>query len=595
MATFKQMVSNWLLGEYPVRTTQIVTTPTGDNGLIQHVRLTDDSGNYVSSSGGTQYVEGATEATPTGTVALGKDSSNILRTLEIDGSGNLNVNVAAGGAGDGAILDGANSAIKATVLDLASSNPLATAIVDATGAQISSFGGGTQYTQGDTSVAIVGTVAMMEVGSDTLQPVQGTVADGLLVNLGSNNDVTVSGVSTAAKQDTIIGHLDGVEALLTTIDADTGNIATSTASIDGKITACNTGAVVVSSSALPSGAATLAEQQTQTTSLQLIDDAIFAEDTASANLDKGINILAVRKASPANTSGTDGDYESLQMSAGRLWTSTTVTGSPAVTVSNATVEGADAVDAAIARNPVLISGYATGDPTNQVVSDEGDVQYIKTDLNGRVWVTADASAPVTTTIAGTAAVTQSGTWQVAGTIAHDSATTANPLMAGGYASAAAPTSVSADGDAVRQWMLRNGAAATVLTAAGALIGGDATNGLDVDVTRMTHGKTVLSAGGSASSSGNNTLIAAGSNRLKVSKFSLSTTSTTAMTCIFQSGAGGTELWRVILQAPTSVSTGANLAVPVPDWIFATASATLLNLNLSSANAVHWSVSYVDEA
>jgi hypothetical protein len=34
--------------------------------------------------------------------------------------------------------------------------------------------------------------------------------------------------------------------------------------------------------------------------------------------------MAVRKATPANTSDTDGDYEMLQMSAGRLWTSTTV-------------------------------------------------------------------------------------------------------------------------------------------------------------------------------------------------------------------------------------------------------------------------------
>lgn len=45
----------------------------------------------------------------------------------------------------------------------------------------------------------------------------------------------------------------------------------------------------------------------------------------------------------------------------------------------------------------------------------------------------------------------------------------------------------------------------------------------------------------------------------------------------------------------AASGGANLSVPAPDWLFATASATLLNLNLSSANAVHWSVSYYDEA
>jgi hypothetical protein len=41
--------------------------------------------------------------------------------------------------------------------------------------------------------------------------------------------VSVTGVATEAKQDTLIGHVDGIEALLTTIDADTGNIATSTA------------------------------------------------------------------------------------------------------------------------------------------------------------------------------------------------------------------------------------------------------------------------------------------------------------------------------------------------------------------------------
>lgn len=72
-----------------------------------------------------------------------------------------------------------------------------------------------------------------------------------------------------------------------------------------------------------------------------------------------------------------------------------------------------------------------------------------------------------------------------GGVAHDGvATGVNPLSVGGYASAAAPTDVSSDGDSVRAWHLRNGALATVLTAAGALVGGDAANGLDVDVTRL---------------------------------------------------------------------------------------------------------------
>lgn len=73
---------------------------------------------------------------------------------------------------------------------------------------------------------------------------------------------------------------------------------------------------------------------------------------------------------------------------------------------------------------------------------------------------------------------------VTGHDAHDAVADGNPIVNGGRASAAAPSDVSADGDAVRAWMLRNGAAAVTLTAAGALIPGDATNGLDVDITRV---------------------------------------------------------------------------------------------------------------
>lgn len=59
----------------------------------------------------------------------------------------------------------------------------------------------------------------------------------------------------------------------------TGN--TSLSSIDGKITACNTGAVVVSSSALPSGGSTGAKQDTGNTSLASIDGKITAVNTGA--------------------------------------------------------------------------------------------------------------------------------------------------------------------------------------------------------------------------------------------------------------------------------------------------------------------------
>lgn len=45
-----------------------------------------------------------------------------------------------------------------------------------------------------------------------------------------------------------------------------------------------------------------------------------AEDAASADGDHGIPAMVVRRDTPANTSGTDGDYEMLQVSGGKLWT-----------------------------------------------------------------------------------------------------------------------------------------------------------------------------------------------------------------------------------------------------------------------------------
>lgn len=122
---------------------------------------------------------------------------------------------------------------------------------------------------------------------------------------------------------------------------------------------------------------------------------------------------------------------------------------------------------------------------------------------------------------------------------------------------------------------------------------NALNQLEVATTGLS--KTLVSKSGSASSNGNNTIVAAGTNKLKIYAFSLSTSSTTALTVKFQDGASGTDLWSVLLQAPTSITTGANLAVSPPAWLFNTSTTTLLNLNISSANAVQWSVSYFDEA
>ena len=49
-----------------------------------------------------------------------------------------------------------------------------------------------------------------------------------------------------------------------------------------------------------------------------------AEDVAHTSGDKGVMVLAVRKSTPVDLSGTDGDYEPLQIDEGNLWVRTEI-------------------------------------------------------------------------------------------------------------------------------------------------------------------------------------------------------------------------------------------------------------------------------
>jgi hypothetical protein len=124
------------------------------NSTSMFVAIADSNGDQITSfGGGTQYDEGDTDATITGSAILWEDAADTLAT--VSASTPLPVNIVAGSSS------------------------------------------GTEYTQGNTDATITGIAVLMEVAGDTLQPIQGTVADGLLVNLGSNNDVTVTGSVTA--------------------------------------------------------------------------------------------------------------------------------------------------------------------------------------------------------------------------------------------------------------------------------------------------------------------------------------------------------------------------------------------------------------
>lgn len=91
----------------------------------------------------------------------------------------------------------------------------------------------------------------------------------------------------------------------------------------------------------------------------------------------------------------------------------------------------------------------------------------------RVDPTGTTTQPVSGTVtanagSGTMAVSMA-TQTPSGSVAHDgAASSVNPVLIGGYASAAAPTDVSADTDSVRAWHLRSGAYVTQPTFGGVL-------------------------------------------------------------------------------------------------------------------------------
>src|SRR3990167_4943165 len=84
-------------------------------------------------------------------------------------------NLSTPGGGDGAIQDGADSSIEATVLDYANSNPLAVRLTDTSGDYVGA-GAGTQYTEDAAAAADPIGTAVILVRKDT--PAALTTTDG---------------------------------------------------------------------------------------------------------------------------------------------------------------------------------------------------------------------------------------------------------------------------------------------------------------------------------------------------------------------------------------------------------------------------------
>lgn len=203
-------------------------------------------------------IGGGTEATAL-RVTLANDSTGVLSiddnagSITVDNGGTFAVQAAQNGTWSVRAQDGSGNAL--TSATRGAEQALSVQIVDGSGSQVTSFGGGTQYTEGDIDATIVGTALLMEGAADTLVVAQGTAADGLLVNLGSNNDVTLATLPDTAASDlaTINSNTDSLAVIgggteATALRVTIANDSTGVLSIDdnaGSITVDNGGTFAV--------------------------------------------------------------------------------------------------------------------------------------------------------------------------------------------------------------------------------------------------------------------------------------------------------------------------------------------------------------
>lgn len=292
------------------------------------VRLTDTAGDYVGAGAGTQYTEDAVAAAdPTGTVPILVRKDTPAGVASTDGD-----NVAQRGTNYGAAY---------------------VQVVSSAGAFVDTFGGGTQYTEGDTDATITGTAMLMEGATNTLVAAQGTAADGLLVNLGANNDITGT-VDLGATDNAVL-------------DAIAASVAGTLTVGSHAVTNAGTFATQVDGAAL--------------TALQLIDDTVVAQGTALGTTKNSLIGGSVTTAAPTYTTG--------QISPLSLDTA----GALRVTGGGGGTEYV--VDAAAPAAPTGTASLMERDDVLSALTEiEGDWTNMRANANGALWVKNDGTMTV---------------------------------------------------------------------------------------------------------------------------------------------------------------------------------------------------------
>lgn len=344
----------------------------GGAGLVHQARIEGyDAGNLVyreisvnasgelvvaggGGGGGTQYTEGDVDVSVTGTALMWEDAADTLRVTSAAKPLPVNIISGAGSGGTAAADDSVFTPATTNVTPIGGfADDTAPDSVD----------------EGDTGAVRMSLRRELYV---QVRDAQGNER-GLRIDANGALAITAAalplptGAATAANQSTIIGHVDGIEALLATIDADTGVIAGAVAGTEMQVDIVSAPTITVDSE-LPAAVALAENLGNPTTPLvgaaQLgFDGATW--DRMRAGSGDGAGATGMQNVLPMVFNGATHD---------RIPGSAT----DGVTVNlgaNNDVIGPVAHDGgAGAVNPLLIGGYASEDEPTAVSADADAVR-----------------------------------------------------------------------------------------------------------------------------------------------------------------------------------------------------------------------------
>jgi hypothetical protein len=143
---------------------------------------------------------------------------------------------------------------------------------------------------GGNAITVDGTVAATQSGAWNVTNVSGTVS-------------LPTGAATSANQTTIVGHVDGIEALLTTIDADTSSMNTDLGTLAGAVAGTEMQVDVVA--ALPAGTNAIGKLAANT--------GVDIGDVDVTSIAAGSNLVGDVGLSGARTSGGTTLYKNIDV------------------------------------------------------------------------------------------------------------------------------------------------------------------------------------------------------------------------------------------------------------------------------------------